>query len=83
MISYNNDARAFHNIDAWHRAGYTGKGIAVGSGETFHEEGSHGWMVKTVINEVAPDAAVHYIPIHDEAMQYSMGLMMRKLGGAR
>lgn len=72
MISYNNDARAFHNIDAWHRAGYTGKGIAVGSGETFHEEGSHGWMVKTVINEVAPDAAVHYIPIHDEAMQYSM-----------
>ena len=72
MISYNDDARKFLGVDVWHKLGYTGKGIAVGSGERYDDEGSHGWMVKTVINEVAPDATVHYIPIHDEAMQYSM-----------
>lgn len=63
MFTQNNALRDFHNITAWHKAGYTGKGMVAGLGEDFVTGGknSHAYKTYEVVKEVAPDCDVVFI----------------------
>jgi hypothetical protein len=84
MFTQNDTLRDFHGITAWHKAGYTGKGMVAGLGEDFIGDGksSHAYQTYEVLKEVAPDCDVAYVSTHgivDENYMLEQTNLMRQL----
>lgn len=63
MVEDNDRLRDWLGVTAWHRAGYTGKGITAASGERLSTDVTeHGWQTAAVFREVAPDAELIGLP---------------------
>ena len=85
MFTQNDALRDFHGITAWHKAGYTGKGMVAGLGEDFTTGGTrtHAYQTYEVLKEVAPDCDVAYIDTfgtYDENYMLEQTNLMRELG---
>ena len=63
MVEDNDRLRDWLGVAAWHRAGYTGRGVTAASGEQLSTDtAEHGWQTAAVFREVAPDAALISLP---------------------
>lgn len=60
----NDRIRDFLGVTAWHKAGYTGKRVIAGSGESFVGVPfpNHPYLTAYVFHEIAPDAELLYLP---------------------
>lgn len=63
MVKDNDRLRDWLGVTAWHKAGYTGRGVTAASGEMLSKDtDTHSWQTAATFAEVAPDAELIGLP---------------------